>query len=387
MDQEKVLVDRSGVESTSEKLVRRLGRTGFEVNVLGVGGHTYPVGDGPDCFITPDDRARLISRLVSAGVNYFDTTDMSEVEVLADSFRRANIRENVVVSLHGGRISAPQWHEKLRPGIEAGLNLLGYSRGHSLISNAGDGEASYGDIVAACEAMARLKEEELVRNIGLSCHTISLFPLISRVIRETDMLDYIMIRFNWKSRQADEELFPVAKEHNVGIVAMKIFCWDCCPPKWEKRISVFEPVAVENRIKTSSYLTPAQRNILWCIQNSPCDVIVPSMNTVREVEENIQALRSIGAYVATDDFEKYGCRLWNKKEIKSLARHAENKIIRDRAGFLLNPRPKLRHISLLLRTIRAHYRILKNEGLSKYLQYSYYYRRGQLLNFLKKIRT
>ena len=387
MDQEKVLVDRSRVESNSARLVRRLGRTGFEVNVLGVGGHTYPVGDGPDCFITLDDRARLISRLVSSGVNYFDTTDINEVEVLADSFIRAGIRDNAVVSIHGGCISDPKWLEQLRPGIESRLEILGYSRASLFITSVGDGEASYVDVLAACEAMRKLKEEKLLQNIGLSCHATSLFPVISKVVRETDLIDYIMIRFNWKFQQANEELFPVAEEHDVGIVVMKLFCWDCGPSQWERRISVFETIETENHIKAGPSLTPAQRNILWCIQNSPCDVIVPSMNTMREIKENIQALKSIGAYVDTGDFEKYSRRLWNKKEIKSLARHAESRIIRDRTGFLLHPKPRLRHVLLFLRTIRAHYRILKNEGLSKYLQYSYYYRRGQLMNFLKKVRT
>jgi predicted aldo/keto reductase-like oxidoreductase len=385
MDAEEILVNRAGAESNSAKLVRRLGRTGFEVNVLGVGGHTYPVSDSPDSFMTPDARASLISRLVSAGVNYVDTTYMSEVEVLADSLRRAAIRTNLVVSLHGGRISDPKWREGLRRGIEARLDILGYSQAPLFITSVGDGDASYADAVAACEAMMKLKEENLVQNIGLSCHTTSLFSMISRVIRETDLLDYIMIRFNWKAQQANEELFPVAEDHDVGIVLMKIFCWDCFPSQWERRISVFEPLNCEKRVEDNSSLTPAQRNILWCIQNSPCDVIVPSMNTMREVEENIQALKWIDADIATDDFEKYRDRLWKKKEIKSLALYAESKIIRERAAFLLNPKPRPRHI--VLWTLKAHYRILKNEGLKKYFQYSYYYRKGQLFAYIKKIRT
>ncbi len=338
MDQERVPRKLAKAERNSVKLVRRLGRTGFEVNVLGVGGHTYPVGDSPDCFMTPDARAKLISRLVSSGVNYFDTTDMCEVELLADSFKRADIRENVVVSLHGGRISDPQWFEKLRPGIESRLDILGYERAPLFITSVGDGDASYADLVAACQAMTKLKEENLVQNIGLSCHTTSLFPAVSRVIRETDMIDYVMVRFNWKDRRADEELFPAAEDHDVGIVLMKIFCWDCYPSQWERRISVFEPLSCESCVEDNSSLTPAQRNILWCIQNSACDVIVPSMNTMHEVEENIRALKSIDADVVTEDFEKYSGRLWDKKEIKTLALYAESKIIRERAEFLLNPK-------------------------------------------------
>jgi len=387
MDQERVIADEVRDGSNSLKLVRRLGRTGFAVNVLGLGGHTYPIGEDPDCFMSPDTRSQLISRLVSAGVNYFDTTDMCEVEVLADSFTRAGIGDNVVVSIHGGHIRDPKWREQLRSGIESRLETLGYSCAPLFITSVGDGEASYVDVLSACEAMRKLKEEKLLQNIGLSCHTISLFPVISKVIRETDLIDYIMIRFNWKFRQANEELFPVAEEHDVGIVVMKLFCWDCGPSQWGRRISVFEPVAAVSHIKTSSFLTSAQRNILWCIQNAPCDVIVPSMNTMREVEENIQALSSMDAYADTDDFEKYSGRLWNKKEIKSLARHAESSIIRDRAKFLLNPKPKWGRVLLLLRTIRAHYRILRDEGLKKYLLYSYNYRKVQLLGLLKKMRT
>ena len=366
-------------------LTRRLGRTGLRVNILGVGGHTYQVGDSPDCFTTPDARSQLISHLVSSGVNYFDTTDIQEVEVLAASFRRADIKQNVVVSLHGGCIMDAQWRDRLRPGIEARLDILGYSRAPLFISNVGDGDATYADVVAACETMTKLKEDKLIQNIGLSCHTISLFPLISKLIRETDILDYIMIRFNWKFQQANEELFPVADEHDVGIVAMKQFCWDSVPWQWDRRISVFEPLSHGKHIEDNPSPTPAQRNILWCIQNSPCDVVVPSMNTMREVEENIDALKSIDVNVGTDDFEMYADRLWDKKEIKMLALYAESKPIRERAEFLLNPKRSRQHI--LVRTIKAHYRILKNEGIKKYFLYSYYYRKGQLLNRIKKIRT
>jgi aryl-alcohol dehydrogenase-like predicted oxidoreductase len=373
------------MEENSQRFVRRLGRTGFEVNALGLGGHTYPVGNCPDCFMSPDDRAELIHYLVSSGVNYFDTTYLEEVELLADAFRRANIKEDVVISLYGGFISDGQWRQKLRAKIETRLGILGYSRAPLFLVSVGDGDATYADVVAACEAMRKFKEEKLVRNIGLSCHAINLFPAIGRVIRETDMIDYIMIRFNWKFQQANEELFPIAEAHDVGIVGMKIFYWDCGPPQWERRISVFEPAGRENRTKNNLSLTPAQRHLLWCIHNSPCDVVVPAMNTMREAKENIQGLRSIGVKVDTDEFEVYGRRLWNKMDLKRLALYAESKTIRERAEVLWRPRRGLRHI--LIRTIKAHYKILKNEGLKKYLLCSYNYRKGQILGWVRKIQA
>lgn len=323
----------------SLELVRRLGRTGFDITVLGLGGHTYPVGNNSNCFCTPDERAQLIQHLVTSGINFFDTTWIHEVELLADSFKRANINENVLVSLQFvDGISDSRWHQKLRREIETRLHIMGYSYAPLFLMGIGNRNVSYAEVVAACEAMMRLKEEKLVRNIGLSCHKISLFPLISRIIQETDLIDYVMIRFNWKYQQANEELFPVAKDYDVGIVVMKVFCWDCGPSHWSRSISVFEPICNEDRIGNSLSLTPGHRSLLWCIQNSPCDVVVATMNTMWEVDQNIQALRSINSKVSVDDFKTFSDRLWNEKEIKKLASSAESKTIRDRAKNLLKLR-------------------------------------------------
>eukprot|EP01043_Picozoa_sp_COSAG02_P097951 COSAG02_NODE_34138_length_489_cov_0.664103_2_plen_74_part_01 len=70
---------------------RTLGRTGLSVSALGVGGHTYPVGDGTDFYTSHEQRAALIGRLLEAGVNYFDTTWLNELELLVDSFNRLGV--------------------------------------------------------------------------------------------------------------------------------------------------------------------------------------------------------------------------------------------------------------------------------------------------------
>ncbi len=180
-------------------------------------------------------------------------------------------------------------------------------------------------------------------------------------------------------------MFPVAVEHNVGIVGMKLFCWDCGPSNWDKRISVFEPVMQENPVEDNLRLSPAQRHLLWCIRNSPCDVVVPAMNTMREAEENIRALSSIDINVGTDGFENYGGRLWDRAEIRKVALYAESKTIRERAGLILKPRRWVNNI--YVRTLKAHYRILKEEGLKKYILRSYYYRKEQLLGGNGNART
>jgi predicted aldo/keto reductase-like oxidoreductase len=315
---------------------RLLGRTGFEVSVLGLGGHTYPIGKSSDCFCSFEDRVRLIRHLVSAGVNYFDSTWTKEVKLLADSMRCINFDENAYVSLqYVDAISDLNWRNRLRGEVEKRLTIMDYTYAPLFLMGLGNENVPYNELTAACEAMMRLKEEGLVQNIGVSCHRLDLFPLISRAIQETNVLDYIMIRFNWKYRQANEELFAIAEDKDVGIVVMKIFCWDCGPSQWTRNISIFEPVRDEDRTSDRQSLSPAQRNLLWSIQNSPCHVIVPSINTMWEANQNIQALRMINLDVDTTDFEKYSKRLRNEDEIKMLSLFAESKTIRDRALSLL----------------------------------------------------
>jgi len=270
---------------------KRLGRTGFEISVLGLGGHTYPVEDNGHSPQHHELRGRLIGHLISSGVNYFDTTWLHEVKLLSDSFKRADVKEQTFVSLqYVDGISDPNWPRKLRQEIEARLTIMDYTYAPLFLMGMGNRNIAYTEVLAACEAMAKLREEGLIQNLGISCHTINLFPLISQVIQETDLIDYIMIRFNLRFQQANEALFPIAKKHDVGIIIMKVFCWNCGPNEWDKPIGVFEPVPKEHRIVNNLSLTPAQQNLIWSVQNSPCDIVVVAMNSIWEVNQNINAL-------------------------------------------------------------------------------------------------
>ena len=315
--------------------MKRLGRTGLQVSVLGVGGHTYPVGDQPDAFCTPDERARLIYRLVEAGVNYFDTTWFNEVELLADSLKRADIKKPVNVSMQFvDGISDSSWRERLRGEVEMRLRLMGYDSAPLFIMGVGNNRPPASEIFAACEAMQALKEEGLIRNIGVSCHDLGAFSKIAGAIEENDLIDYMMIRYNWKYQEANERLFPLAESRNIGVVAMKVFCWDCGPDNWDKRISVFEPVEPEGREPHTPSLNAAQRSLLWCLQTGPFATSVPSINALWEAEQLIQAVETLETPVSIGDFPGYRERLYNAEELKQMASQAESAAIRERASGL-----------------------------------------------------
>jgi aryl-alcohol dehydrogenase-like predicted oxidoreductase len=314
---------------------RRLGRTGLEVSVLGAGGHTYPVGDGADAFCSRDERARLIRHLVDHGVRYFDTTWLNEVELLADSLRRADVREPVHISLqHVDGISDPRWRERLRPELEARLTMMGYTRAPLFLMGVGNGRPPLSEIAAACEAMQALRDEGLITHIGVSCHDLEAFSKLAAVIESSNLIDYMLIRYNWKFPQAAEQLFPIARQHDVGIVVMKVFCWDCGPEAWDRRISVFEPVRAEERGASALVLNAAQRSLLWCLQTAPCATVVPSINARWEADQLLQAVAAEAGVAETDDFAVYRSRLDDPAELSAMAAMAESRAIRDRARHL-----------------------------------------------------
>ena len=315
--------------------IRRLGRTGLQVSVLGVGGHTYPVGKAGDDFCTLEERAILIRRLVEANVNYFDTTWLNEVELLAASLRHADIQCPLHVSLqYVDGISDPQWRHKLRSELETRLQVMGYDQAPLFLMGVGNHRPSVSEVGAACEALQTLKEEGLIQHIGISCHDLEAFEKIAQVIEATDLVDYMLIRYNWKFPQANERLFTVAQRHDVGIVAMKVFCWDCGPDNWDKRISVFEPVTVEQRLPQLQPLNAAQRSLLWCLQTAPIHTTVPSINALWEAEQLLQAVETPEPTVAVSDFSFYKDRLYSAEQLRQMATQAESAIIRERAHSL-----------------------------------------------------
>jgi aryl-alcohol dehydrogenase-like predicted oxidoreductase len=182
--------------------------------------------------------------------------------------------------------------------------------------------------------MHALKEEGVIQNIGVSCHDLEAFAKVAAVIEAMDLLDYMMIRYNWKCPQAREQLFPVAEAHDVGLVAMKVFCWDCGPDHWDKRISVFEPVGAAERTPRPRQLNPAQRSLLWCLQTAPCATTVPSINALWEAEQLLQAVEAVETAASTQDFGSYRDRLYDLEQLEQLAAGAESAAIRDRARHL-----------------------------------------------------
>lgn len=282
-----------GKVAVSKPMTRVLGRTGFEVTTLGLGGQA-------SLQWTPEgvDPVAIIVKAVQQGVNYLDTSNVygPSQENFGKAFRALNLvpglpgyDERKRRSLHlasktmirHARGSSPNVQDRTQ-GLQGSKAVDDLKRTLSLIF--GDGQGNYPEncyldlfqihnlntmaeadaIFAALDnpspeaerigALAALvdfrdgtnrtglnpKREKLIRHIGITGHISS--PVMMECLQRDDqhVIDTMLIAINANDRRYLSHQYnaiPVAKAKNVGIIAMKVFADGAMytkPPRWSR---------------------------------------------------------------------------------------------------------------------------------------------------------
>jgi aryl-alcohol dehydrogenase-like predicted oxidoreductase len=181
-----------------------LGRTGVTVTRLGIGGAYCPSPDGY--------RAAL-----DCGVNYLDTArvyrDGDDERVVGQAI--AGRRHDVILATKTGRRDAAGAREEL----ETSLRLLGTDyvdvwQIHHLNTQS-EREQVLGP-GGAMEAAVKAREEGLVRFIGVTGHVWSEVAQAAA----TGLFDTVLCWYNCAMQEPEEQLFPQAAAHNMGVVIM-----------------------------------------------------------------------------------------------------------------------------------------------------------------------
>lgn len=94
-----------------------------------------------------------------------------------------------------------------------------------------------------------------------------------------------MVRYNYHLQEANEVLFPLCKALNVGVVIMKPLSW----PFYGIPFTRFSPQEEQDSI-----LTPVQVCIRWILASPEVSTVVPSINSLNELQENIEAITKEG---------------------------------------------------------------------------------------------
>jgi len=202
---------------------RRLGRTGFEVTQIGLGGVWLGRG-GND----PDERLAVatVTRALELGINLIDTSGLymkgrSEVFIgtaLQEWFRGAGKRQDVIISTKTGtRTRQRDYSAKgTRNSIEQSLRALQLEYIDLALVHDPEHLRPVLSKGGAWEELIRLKEEGLVRAIGIGVRNHS---MLQRMIN-ADECDVILTYrdYNLLSQGIVGDVLPCASWRNVGVI-------------------------------------------------------------------------------------------------------------------------------------------------------------------------
>jgi predicted aldo/keto reductase-like oxidoreductase len=194
---------------------RVLGKTGFSATLLGLGGeHAFSLHN--------NDAAaeEIVHTALQLGVNYFDTAEQYfPSEKYLGNALQGN-RERVYIST---KIDSRD-PEAAKPLIERSLTLLRTSYLDNLsvhrVRNSEDVDrlTKKGGLI---ELMLKLKQQGVVRNIGITGHyeAAALLEMMKRIELDTVLLPVNAADDHFQSFRAVRQ---EAKRQNMGVIAMKV---------------------------------------------------------------------------------------------------------------------------------------------------------------------
>ena len=242
---------------------RPFGRTGQAFPILSFGGQR--IVDAHHC--TEDQAVEIVNRAIDRGIRYFDTAWIY-------SEGQAETRLGKVVKHRRSEmwIATKTWdttRDGARRQLETSLSRLQTDhvnewRFHNVYDYARlDAFTGKG---GALEAAIRAREEGLVRNISISCHTdpqilveaLRRFPFDSALIA-LSALDHFMLSFA-------EEFLPVANANGVATIAMKV-------------------------LGLGSLTHEVERSLRYAF-SLPASTVIVGMETLAQLEQNLAVAES-----------------------------------------------------------------------------------------------
>jgi predicted aldo/keto reductase-like oxidoreductase len=243
---------------------RRLGRTGLDVSIIGFGAIKLPG-------VQRDDAVRIINRSLDLGVNYIDTArnyrDSEEKIGLVLKDRRS---ECFIATKTTARDA-----DGLMKDLESSLRDLQTDKIDVYqLHTVSDGDV-YRRVMApggALEGAKRAKAQGKIDHIGITIHR-DLETMKAAI--ESDEFETIMVAYSPLDQEGvGEEILPLAKEHDMGVITMKPLSGGLlCLPEYEREELGKDPIAAGS--------------LRFIASNKNVTLAIPGMTNMREVEENV----------------------------------------------------------------------------------------------------
>lgn len=253
---------------------RRLGKTNLQVSQVGFGGTWIAE-------LTVQDAVRVVRHAFDLGINYFDTAKLDGDSEEKIGIAIQDVRGQCVIATKTGsrtkRESLDDFQSSLRRLRTDRLDIIQL---HGI-----DDEKTLTKAMSVDGSLQTCKEarrEGLVDFVGISGHK----PRVLAKAVETGEFDTVLVPFNIVTRQALEELLPVAKAHDVGVVVMKPLS-----AKTSNLITcLYQPslslVSDESELKELLGETADEQvnSALRYVLSQDVSVVIPGLRSIHEVE-------------------------------------------------------------------------------------------------------
>jgi hypothetical protein len=251
---------------------RRLGRTNLRVSVIGFGGI-------PIVKVSKEEACKMIRRAFDLGINYFDTARAYGDGEEKLGMALEDLRDKVIIATKTHQRTR---EDAARAGLKQSLRKLKTDRIDIVFLHGIDNEKILKQTMKAEGSLTALKEARTqgkIDFIGISGHR----PYILAKAIKTNKFDVVLVPLNLINREATEELLPLAKELDVGIVTMKPFggmdYGFICQEWWGTLVpdkTEFNQIFGEGMLKT-------ERALKFVLAH-PISAVISGFSSIEEIE-------------------------------------------------------------------------------------------------------
>ena len=290
---------------------RTFGRTGWQVSEIGYGMWGLAGWTGSD----DDESMQSLHRAVELGCNFFDTAwayGNGHSEQLLGQLVRAHPDKKIYVA---SKIPPKNFKwpaepayslddcyppDHIRKYVESNLQNLGLSQMDLIQFHTWDD--SWANDVGWQRALDDLKREGLILAAGISIDRWE--PANAIQALRTSLIDAVQVIYNILDQNPEDELFPVCRELNVGVIARVPFdegtltgtlTLDSKWPAGDWRNSYFVPENLKASVARAEALRPLippgmtmpEIALRFILSNPDVSTIIPGMRKIKNTEMNI----------------------------------------------------------------------------------------------------
>jgi aryl-alcohol dehydrogenase-like predicted oxidoreductase len=263
---------------------RTLGRTGLRVSEVGFG--TAPAGIqnylgawDPMAHESTAQFRNAVHCAIEHGYNFFDTAPAYGAgraeELLGDALQ--GFRSRVVLATKCSWRIASQ--AETEDSVLESLHRL--KTDHiDIIQLHGTYDDRFGSsdvqrVVSGpvCQALMRLKNEGVIRAIGITCEEASsLVPFV-----ESDLFDTIQVKYNLLYQEAFHSLLPLCARKNVGVLVMR-----------PASSGIFAKYLEHTDTRLTTRLSPSELSLNYVLSDTRVHSAIVGMRSVNSVKRNAE---------------------------------------------------------------------------------------------------